>query len=108
MITLTKTMIEKSIIDANETVRQFAADNLAVNFDAMECGEKKTIPATMLIVDGAATLAADSEIRFYRTNNARGDRRVSFKDLRKNGAQPGDIVKLELVYGRAVIWLIHS
>lgn len=81
-IKLTRTMLEKHIIDANETVRAFAL-LVGVDYDKLKPGERVTVPAEFK--DGTGT-----SITFYRANK-RGDRRVSIKGLKGNSAA-GDTV----------------
>jgi hypothetical protein len=88
MITLTKTMLEKSIIDCNAACREIAC-RVEVNFNTMAPGDRATVPA--VFADGSET-----EVRFYKTNNARGDRRISIKGLNKR-ASIGDVVTLEVI-----------
>lgn len=76
MLTLTKTMLNKSIIDANKTVREFAA-TLGINYAEMKPGQKTEIPG--LWPDGSKTV-----IRFYLTAGKRADRRISVKDIKKH------------------------
>jgi hypothetical protein len=44
----------------------------------------------------------ESEVRFYKTNNARGDRRISIKGL-KQKASAGDVVVLHQVAHAAAL-----
>jgi len=84
MIKLTKTMLEKSIIDCNKACRDVAL-HCGVGFATMAPGDRDIVPA---MINGAG-----SEVRFYRTNTARGDRRISIKGL-KQVAGIGDTVIL--------------
>ena len=98
MITLTKTMLDKSIIDCNAACREVAL-SCGVNFDKMAPGDRETVPA--MFINGAGDNLEKSEVRFYRTNNARGDRRISIKGI-KNHASAGDVVLLESVRGGVI------
>lgn len=84
MIKLTNTMLNKSIIDCNKACREVALQ-CGVDFDKMAPGDRAVVPA---MINGTGT-----EVRFYRTNNARGDRRISIKGL-KQFADVGDTVVL--------------
>ena len=84
-ITLTRTMLEKAIIDANTSIRNFSK-LVGVNFDDMKSGDRAQIPAQFL--DGTATT-----LSFYRTRNDRGDRRFSIKGIKKQ-ADIGDTVAI--------------
>ncbi len=82
-IKLTKTMLDKAIIDANNSVREFVK-SYGVDFNNMKSGDRATLEAKF--VDGTETV-----INLYRTNNARGDRRVSIKGI-KSQADVGNTV----------------
>ena len=90
-IKLTKTMLDKSIIDANKTVQQFLdkhwedeADNRG--YDAID-------PKGCVIFYSVHFDDSDlkTEIRFYKTN--RGDKRLSIKNIKKY-AEVGDTVRI--------------
>lgn len=83
-LTLTRTMLEKHIIDANASIRNFAK-LLHIDYDQIATGEKVTVEAEF--TDGTPTVLA-----FYRTNN-RGDRRFSIKGI-KARAEIGDTIAL--------------
>jgi hypothetical protein len=84
-ITLTNTMLNKSIIDANKTVIALAA-SIGVDFSALQAGEKITI-AGRYDCDGQAC-----SVSFYRTK-ARGDKRFSISGLKKR-AGVGDAIAI--------------
>lgn len=84
-IKLTKTMLDKAIIDANNSVREFVKV-YGVDFNKMKSGDRATLEAKF--IDGTETV-----INLYRTNNARGDRRISIKGL-KAQAEIGNVVSL--------------
>jgi len=84
-IQLTKTMIEKSIIDANSSIRRLAR-LVGVNYDQLGNGEKITVSAEY--IDGTETT-----LSFYKTK--RGDRRFSCKGINKKAAI-GDTVAVAL------------
>lgn len=89
VIKLTKTMLEKSIIDANKSVRRLAS-LFNVDMDSMSQGDKVTIEGVFF--DGTPC-----KVNFYRTKN-RADRRVSVTGLKKQ-AGIGDTITLS--YKRA-------
>ena len=93
-VTLTKTMLDKAIIDANASVRQFALA-VYVDYDAMISGEKHTRPAQWL--DGK-----DTVINFYRTNNNRADRRISIKGIKAH-AEIGNTILIGLSNSNTII-----
>lgn len=84
VIELTKTMLDKAIIDANESVRQFAR-LFDVDVDSMSAGEKKSLPA--VFADGTET-----QLNLYRAKH-RGDKRISIKGIKKQ-AKAGDTIAI--------------
>ena len=94
-IVLSETMLNKAIIDANGTIRQFGR-LFGIDFDEMEAGDRKQVEAEFL--DGTPTT-----LSFYKTRN-RGDRRFSIKGIKKQ-AGAGDTVALtfRLNKGRTVM-----
>ena len=86
-IRLSKTMLEKSIIDANKSVRDLAL-NFGIDFDKMKNGDKYEVLARFDDLDSNQ----HSVVRFYKTIN-RGDRRVSIKGI-KQYAEIGDLIAL--------------
>ena len=84
-IRLSKTMLDKSIIDANKSVRDLAL-NFGIDFDKMKNGDKYEVLARFDDTN------QESVVRFYKTIN-RGDRRVSIKGL-KQYASIGDLIAL--------------
>ena len=84
-IKLTKTMLDKAIIDANTSVREFALSE-NVDFASMVSGDRHQL--TAFFADGSETV-----INLYKTNNARGDRRISIKGIKKYAAA-GDLVTI--------------
>ena len=87
-IKLTPTMLDKAIIDANSSVREFALSQ-GVDFAAMVSGDRHQLAA--FFADGSETV-----INLYRTNNARADRRISIKDIKKH-FNAGDILSIQLI-----------
>ena len=83
-LTLTKTMLEKAIIDANVSVRQFGR-LFGVVFEDMSAGDRVQLDAEFL--DGSRTT-----LSFYKTKN-RGDRRFSIRGIKKQ-AEIGDTIAL--------------
>jgi len=97
-IKLTKTMLEKSIIDANGSVRQLSKELLGIDYAKMKCGEKHKVDAVIWLripFDSWSNREVESEVRFYRANNARGDRRISIKNIRKH-FEVGDTLILKV------------
>ncbi len=91
-IKLTKTMLDKSIIDANKSVREFLEQELDYSYDKLEADVSDgkyyhNYWCNALYEDDTPTI-----VTFYKSRT-RGDRRISIKNLRKF-AKEGDIVKL--------------
>ena len=84
-IKLTKTMLDKSIIDANKSVQEFLIEELLHSFDELDAGDKMPVPS--VYEDDTPTT-----VTFYKAKG-RGDKRISIKNLRKFAAE-GDTVKL--------------
>ena len=95
-IKLTKTMLNKSIIDANKTVQQFLdyVTELENTYDTLASGESMTVGA--LYENDSPTF-----VNFYRAKG-RGDKRISIQNLRKF-AKEGDTIKLRLLDERVII-----
>ena len=83
-LVLTKTMLEKAIIDANASVRQFGR-LFGVVYEDMAAGNRVQLDAEFL--DGSRTT-----LSFYKTRN-RGDRRFSIRGIKKQ-AEIGDTIAL--------------
>jgi len=91
-IKLTKTMLDKSIIDANKSVRDFLEQELDYSYDKLEADVSDgkyyhNYWCNALYEDDTPTI-----VTFYKSRT-RGDRRISIKNLRKF-AEEGDTVKL--------------
>ena len=86
-IKLTKTMLDKSIIDANKTVQQFLTDDFEMSYDDPFFVERGKLAITGEYADGERV-----NVRFYRTGK-RGDKRISIQKL-KQYAKAGDEVIL--------------
>jgi hypothetical protein len=84
-ITLTKTMLEKHIIDANKTIVQLAL-HIGIDYATIKQGEKITIKGRHKSDNAACSVS------FYRTK-ARGDKRFSISGL-KTHAAIGDTVAI--------------
>ncbi len=90
-IKLTKTMLNKSIIDANKSVREFLEQELDYAYEKLEADVDGKYYGKYwchaLYEDDTPTI-----VSFYKSKT-RGDRRISIKNLRKFAAE-GDTVKL--------------
>ena len=83
VLNLTKTMLDKSIIDANASIRQLAR-LFNVDYDDLKANDRMKIPS--LLEDGS-----EATVTFYKT--ARGDRRISVQKI-KPIAAVGDTLHL--------------
>ena len=84
---LTNTMLNKSIIDANTSIRRFAK-LFEIDFETMVNGEKHSLSASY--EDGT-----NCNLSFYKTVN-RGDRRLSISGIKKQ-AQEKDLIAFNYV-----------
>ena len=101
LIKLTKTMLDKCIIDANKTVVDFALQ-LGIDYAKMECGEKILVDAVIDISFFLKDIHKDTVINFYRVNNSRGDKRISIKDI-KHYASVGNLLRSEIKRGKVIV-----
>ena len=83
VLDLTRTMLDKSIIDANESIRRLAL-LFHVDYAELKAGERRKIPALF-------STGTESTVTFYRT--ARGDRRISIQKINKE-ASAGNTLNL--------------
>ena len=93
-IKLTKTMLEKSIIDANKTVTKFLYEDFGMEytdpfFDIV--GSDPLVARCKFVVKGEYIDGEEANVTFYRSR--RGDKRISIQKLKKY-ADAGDIVSL--------------
>ena len=93
-IKLTRTMLDKAIIDANTSVREFAW-LVGVDFADMVSGDRHQLAA--FFSDGTETV-----INLYRTNNARADRRISIKGIKKQ-FKAGDTLTIDFINNQILI-----
>ena len=97
-IKLTKTMLDKHIIDANQSVRKFSR-LYDVDYDTMTNGDKVSIDAQY--EDGTPC-----KVNFYRTQS-RSDRRVSISGIKKQ-ANVGDTIAITLINNDTIIINVTS
>ena len=89
-LNVTKTMLDKCIIDANASIRQLAR-LFDVDYDELMPSEKVKVPS--LLCNGT-----EATVTFYKT--ARGDRRISIQKIREI-AGAGDT--LDLTWGKSEV-----
>ena len=97
-IDLTKTMLDKSIIDANKTVQQFLDNDFGMNYDDpffttvfVDTDTNKEVRSAFFVV-GEYADGTEANVKFYRSAK-RGDKRISIQKL-KQYAEAGDQVVL--------------
>ena len=97
-IKLTKTMLDKSIIDANKTVCEFLDHDFGMNYndkfftEEWYDTEKERTMRNAFSVIGMYADGTEGDIKFYRSAK-RGDKRISIQKL-KQYAEVGDEVIL--------------
>ena len=97
-ILITKTMLDKSIIDANTSVRNFLEHDFGMNYDDKfftaewyDIEKERTMRNAFFVV-GEYADGTEADVKFYRSAK-RGDRRISIQKL-KQYAEVGDKVIL--------------
>ena len=97
-IKLTKTMLDKSIIDANKTVCEFLDHDFGMNYNDRffteewyDTEKERTVRNAFLVV-GEYADGTEGDVKFYRSAK-RGDKRISIQKL-KQYAEAGDEVIL--------------
>ena len=97
-IKLTKTMLDKSIIDANKTVQSFLLEDFGMDYtdkfftEQFYNAEKDRFERNKFTIIGEYIDGTESDITFYRSGK-RGDKRISIQKL-KQYADAGDEVRL--------------
>ena len=97
-IKLTKTMLDKSIIDANKTVCEFLDHDFGMNYndrfftEEWYDTEKERTVRNAFSVIGMYADGTEGDVKFYRSAK-RGDKRISIQKL-KQYAEAGDTVIL--------------
>ena len=97
-IKLTKTMLDKSIIDANKTVCEFLDHDFGMNYNDefftkewYDIEKERTMRNGFFVV-GEYADGTEANVKFYRSAK-RGDKRISIQKL-KQYAEAGDEVIL--------------
>ena len=97
-IEITKTMLDKSIIDANKSVREFLDSDFGMNYDDKfftaewyDAEAERTMRNAFFVV-GEYADGTEANVKFYRSAK-RGDKRISIQKL-KQYAEAGDEVIL--------------
>jgi len=97
-IKLTKTMLDKSIIDANKTVQSFLLDDFGMDYAdkfftaQFYNADKDRFERNKFTIIGEYIDGTEADITFYRSGK-RGDKRISIQKL-KQYADAGNEVRL--------------
>ena len=97
-IKLTKTMLDKSIIDANKTVQSFLFEDFGMDYsdkfftEQYYNSDKDRFERNKFTIMGEYIDGTEADITFYRSGK-RGDRRISIQKL-KQYADAGNEVRL--------------
>lgn len=97
-IKLTKTMLDKSIIDANKTVQSFLLEDFGMDYadkfftETFFNAEKDKWERNKFTIIGEYIDGTEADITFYRSGK-RGDKRISIQKL-KQYADAGNQVRL--------------
>tara|TARA_A100001011_G_scaffold355978_1_gene399649 strand:+ start:315 stop:701 length:387 start_codon:yes stop_codon:yes gene_type:complete len=97
-IKLTKTMLDKSIIDANKTVQSFLYQDFGMDYtdkfftEQYYNSEKSVFERNKFTIIGEYIDGTEANIIFYRSGK-RGDKRISIQKL-KQYADAGNEVRL--------------
>lgn len=97
-IKLTKTMLDKSIIDANKTVQSFLLEDFGMDYtdkfftEQFYNADKDRFERKKFTITGEYIDGTEADITFYRSGK-RGDKRISIQKL-KQYADAGDEVRL--------------
>lgn len=95
LLRLTSTMIEKNNLDANELFREMLYNHGIVDYEMLENGGKNEVEfQSKFIFSDSVELV---KLKFYRVNNARGDRRFSIETI-KSKSRKGMINDGDLLY----------
>ena len=92
MFKITKTMLDKSIMDANKEICRFLSEHDFLDYDVLAMTEKIYISCILQAYVGSS-VNKTSKISCYKTN--RGDKRIWIKGL-KSIAKAGDILNLKV------------
>jgi len=97
-IKLTKTMLDKSIIDANKTVQSFLLDDFGMDYAdkfftaQFYNADKDRFERNKFTIIGEYIDGTEADITFYRSGK-RGDKRISIQKL-KQYADAGNEIRL--------------
>ena len=102
-IKITKTMLDKSICDCNQSVRDLLRDEGILDYEDLEAGDREQIDATLLVRIGKGWEAWGSKLSCYRAKG-RGDKRIWLSEFKKH-AKEGDVLELQVIKGDVYVRL---
>lgn len=95
LLRLTFTMIDKNNLDANGIFRQLLLTAGIVDYDDLDNGGENGIVTEALYVQSNKTESV--RLKFYKVQNARGDRRFSFETIKRR-AKDRELNEGDLLY----------
>ena len=95
LLRMTFTMIDKNNLDANGILRDLLYNWGIVDYELLYHGGENGISCNALFIQNGRTDIV--RLKFYRVNNARGDRRFSIEKIRKK-MKSGEINEGDLLY----------
>lgn len=95
LLRMTFTMIDKNNLDANGILRDLLYNWGIVDYELLYHGSENGISCNALFIQNGRTDIVT--LKFYRVNNARGDRRFSIEKIRKK-MKSGEINEGDLLY----------
>ena len=95
LLRLTSTMIGKNNLDANEYFREMLLNHNIVNYEMLENGGSNGIDFSSILI--LPNSVQSVKLKFYRVNNARGDRRFSIETIKRK-SQNGILNEGDLLY----------
>lgn len=111
LLRLTPTMIEKNNLDANELFRELLYRNHIVDYDLLVNGGANGVDHQCLFFFHDRTEYV--KLKFYKVNNARGDRRFSIETLKRkahdNLLYSGDLLYISTYpdsFGRSSLFIV--
>lgn len=112
LLRLTKTMIDKNNLDANDILRSLLLNEGIVDYEQLEHGGDNGVVAPALFVQEFKT--EQISLKFYRVKNDRGDRRFSIESVKRRAAakeiNEGDLIYISVLRkedGSPLIYLIN-
>lgn len=95
LLRLTFTMIDKNNLDANGIFRELLLTAGIVDYESLENGGENGVVADALYIQSGKTKSV--KLKFYKVQNARGDRRFSFETIKRR-AKDRELNEGDLLY----------